>query len=196
MEGPGHIVAIDESVVARAKPATNRHARPVLPQWVFGAVDITIYHRRIFHGAGGTSWRRHAHLHHPAARHLRYLGMERRIGCVQWLGCCRLRAWDSEPFPTLRQPCDGGTHEQHWRLETRWAACKATLRRRYSVPRDMLPRYLDEYMWRTRRSRTQCFDDILDVIRRRYPVWKSETCGAFDFLAPPTGILFLRHFFS
>ena len=39
--GPGHIVAIDESVVAKAKPATNRHARPVPPQWVFGAVDIT-----------------------------------------------------------------------------------------------------------------------------------------------------------
>ena len=31
--GPGHIVAIDESVVAKAKPA-NGHARPIPPQWV------------------------------------------------------------------------------------------------------------------------------------------------------------------
>ena len=39
--GPGHIVAVDESCVARAKPAANRHARPVAAQWVFGAVDLT-----------------------------------------------------------------------------------------------------------------------------------------------------------
>jgi len=38
--GQGHIVAIDETVVARAKPG-NRHAGPVPTQWVFGAVDIT-----------------------------------------------------------------------------------------------------------------------------------------------------------
>jgi len=41
LRGPGHIVAVDESCVARAKTAANRHARPVAAQWVFGAVDLT-----------------------------------------------------------------------------------------------------------------------------------------------------------
>jgi hypothetical protein len=39
--GPGHVVAIDESVVARGKTTANSHARPVPQQWVFGAVDLT-----------------------------------------------------------------------------------------------------------------------------------------------------------
>jgi len=39
--GPGRIVAVDETVVARAKPTTNARARPVPPQWVFGTVDLT-----------------------------------------------------------------------------------------------------------------------------------------------------------
>ena len=37
--GPGAIVAIDESVVARSKPG-NAQARPVPPQWVFGGVQL------------------------------------------------------------------------------------------------------------------------------------------------------------
>ena len=42
---PGHTVAINESVVAKAKPG-NGCARPVRQQWVFGTVDI----------GTGTSW--------------------------------------------------------------------------------------------------------------------------------------------
>ena len=37
--GVGQTVAIDESVVARAKPG-NRRGRPVPPQWVFGGVEL------------------------------------------------------------------------------------------------------------------------------------------------------------
>ena len=37
--GPGHVVAIDESVVARAKPG-NARARPVPSRWIFGRVDL------------------------------------------------------------------------------------------------------------------------------------------------------------
>ena len=38
--GPGHVVAIDESVVARRKPG-NAQGRPVPAMWVFGGVDTT-----------------------------------------------------------------------------------------------------------------------------------------------------------
>ena len=37
--GPGHTVAIDETVVARRKPG-NPQGRPVPAQWVFGGVDL------------------------------------------------------------------------------------------------------------------------------------------------------------
>ena len=37
--GPGQTVAIDESVVARAKPGNGR-GRRVPPQWVFGGVEL------------------------------------------------------------------------------------------------------------------------------------------------------------
>lgn len=38
--GPGHVVAIDESLLARRKPG-NAQGRPVPEQWVFGGVDLT-----------------------------------------------------------------------------------------------------------------------------------------------------------
>jgi len=52
----------------------------------------------------------------------------------------------------------------------RWAACKATMKRRYGVSRHLLAGYLDEYMWRARHPRPNTLNDILDVIRHRYPV--------------------------
>ena len=38
--GAGHIVALDESVVAKRKACSNGQARPVPQQWVFGGVDL------------------------------------------------------------------------------------------------------------------------------------------------------------
>ena len=38
--GAGHIVALDESVVAKRKACFNGHARPVPQQWVFGGEDL------------------------------------------------------------------------------------------------------------------------------------------------------------
>jgi hypothetical protein len=37
--GPGHTVAIDDSVIAKRKPG-NAQGRPVPQQWVFGGVDL------------------------------------------------------------------------------------------------------------------------------------------------------------
>ena len=39
ISGPGRVVVIDESVVARAKPG-NARVWPVPPQWVFGSVEL------------------------------------------------------------------------------------------------------------------------------------------------------------
>ena len=37
--GPGHTVAVDETLVAKRKPG-NQQGRPVAAKWVFGAVDL------------------------------------------------------------------------------------------------------------------------------------------------------------
>jgi len=55
-------------------------------------------------------------------------------------------------------------------IESRWRACKATFKRRNGVPRQYLPNYLDEYMWRAQRAEANMLNDILDAIRRQYPV--------------------------
>ena len=39
--GPGHIMQIDESLIAKAKPTGNRRARLVDERWVFGGIDTT-----------------------------------------------------------------------------------------------------------------------------------------------------------
>jgi len=121
------------------------------------------YHRRILRGAGGTSWRLHAH-----PQQLQHVIPGSRVWSDEWAAYNGLGAAGyvhetvNHAFTTLRQHTNNN--------EARWAACKATLRRRYSVPETCCHIYLDEYIWRTRRSRTQCFDDILDFIIRRYPV--------------------------
>ena len=37
--GPGHVVAIDETLIARRKRG-NRQGRPVREQWLFGGIDV------------------------------------------------------------------------------------------------------------------------------------------------------------
>lgn len=61
-----------------------------------------------------------------------------------------------------------GVHTNN--IESRWAACKASFRRHFGVPRHMLPGYIDEYMWRARRPNDQYMQDILAAIRAQYPV--------------------------
>jgi len=61
-----------------------------------------------------------------------------------------------------------GVHTNN--IEARWNACKARFKAKWGVNRNLIPGYLDEYMWRSRRPRERCFAEILDAIRRQYPV--------------------------
>ena len=82
-------------------------------------------------------------------------------------GC---RGWDmSTRLNHSRQFVDPVTGAHTNNVEARWNACKATMKRRYGVPREQVPAYLDEYMWRCRRSPSDVFLDILEAMRRRYP---------------------------
>jgi transposase-like protein len=162
--GPGHVVAIDETVVARAKPG-NAHARPVTQQWVFGGTDLTtkeyfmemvpardaatlipVIQRNIV--AGSTIWsdewaayrtlNQHGYLHNTV-NHSRYY---------------------VDPAT--------GVHTNN--IEARWSACKAAFKRRFGVARHLLPQYLDEYMWRSRHSHPNTFTALINAISVQYPL--------------------------
>jgi len=163
--GPGHIVAVDETCVARAKPAANHHARPVPPQWVFGAVDLQTGQftlEMVPRRDGATLL--------PVIQRVIQPGS--RVWSDQWQGYNGLMA--------AGYIHERVNHSQHFvnpitgvhtnNIEARWAACKATMKKRYGVRRHLLPGYLDEYMWRARHPRPDTLDAILDVMRRRYPV--------------------------
>jgi len=55
-------------------------------------------------------------------------------------------------------------------IESRWNACKSKFKARNGVPRESLPGYLDDYMWRARRPAENVFGDIDEAIARQYPV--------------------------
>ena len=63
-----------------------------------------------------------------------------------------------------------GVHTQH--VEGYWSRAKAKLKRMHGTSDDLLPSYLDEYMWRERHGRTtmRAFDNICGDISVKYPV--------------------------
>lgn len=162
--GVGQTVAIDESVVARAKPG-NRRGRPVPPQWVFGGVEL---------GTGNffmqlVSQRDAATLLPIIQRHIR---PGTRIWSDQWAAYNGLNGlgYQHQTVNHSVQYVDPVTGVHTNNIEARWSACKASFRRRWGIARHHLPAFLDEYVWRTQHPRPNTFGDILDAIRRQYPV--------------------------
>ena len=60
-----------------------------------------------------------------------------------------------------------GVHIQN--IESYWNRCKTKIKSMKGVRRDMLPRYLDEFMWRERAGADK-FNAILNEIALQYPV--------------------------
>jgi len=162
--GPGHIVAIDESVVARRQRG-NQQGCAINQQWVFGGVDL------------GTKDffielvpRRDAATLIPIIQRMILPGT--RIWSDEWA------AYNS--LPAIGYPHETVNHTVQYvepltrchtnDIESRWRTCKAIFKRQNGVPRKYLPNYLDEYMWRTRRNHGDMLPDILAAIRWQYPV--------------------------
>jgi transposase-like protein len=162
--GPGRTVAIDESVIARRKPG-NRQGRPVKEQWVFGAVDLTTKEFLI-----ELVPRRDALTLIPVIQRMVLPGTT--IWSDEWAAYNGL--------PGVGYPHQTVNHSQRFvdpvtgcqtnNIEARWNACKSKFKARFGVPRDSLPSYLDEYLWRSRRSKEAVFNDIIEAIKVKYPV--------------------------
>jgi len=161
--GPGHTVAINESIVAKRKPG-SADGGPVPPMWVFGAVDLQT--KEFFMEV---VQQRDAATLLPIIRQNILPGS--RIWSVERAAYCGLPGlgYVHETVNHSRRFVDPVTGAHTNNVEARWNACKATMKRRYGVPREQVPAYLDEYMWRCRRSPSDVFLDILEAMRRRYP---------------------------
>jgi len=162
--GPGHIVAIDESVVARRKPG-NAQGRPVPAQWVFGGVDL---------GTGEFFMqlvpRRDEATLLPIIN--RYILPGTRIWSDEWAAYRRLNqhGFLHETVNHTQHYVNPATGVHTNNIEARWAACKGTFKRRNGVTRSQIPSYIDEYMWRSKHPAPNTFNDIVAAIRARYPV--------------------------
>jgi len=169
--GPGWIVAVDETVVARAKPTKNARPRTACPSAV-GVRCRGPDYWRLLYGAGRPAWWHHPYTHHSMERRTRQQNVERWMGSIQRAHCCR---YQHETVNQLRHFVNPVTGVHTNNIEAQWAACKATMKRHYRVPRHLLSGFLDEYMWWARHPRPNTLNDtlneILDVIRRHYPVW-------------------------
>ena len=140
--GDGIIVQVDESVVAKAKISRNKHARPVREQWVFGAYDVNKKHgwiqlvgdrfKETLHSIikewclpgtiiASDGW--------PAYEGLAELGFEHRVVVHE------------------RHFVDPKTGVHTNNVESYWQRCKRSLKRVYGTSRDLLPTYIDEFMW-------------------------------------------------
>jgi len=125
--GPGTTVAIDESLVAKAKPG-NMHARPVPQQWVFG--DVQLGTNRFFIELVP---QRDAATLVPTIQ--RYILPGTRIWSDEWRVYAGLNAIGyvhQTVNHTLRfvDPVTG-IHTNN--IEARWSACKSGFKRRHGI---------------------------------------------------------------
>ena len=162
--GPGRIVAIDESVVARRKPE-NQPGRPVREQWVFGGIDLTT--KEVFMELVP---RRDAATLIPIIQRVILPGTT--IWSDMWPaynGLAALGYQHDTVNHSLRfvDPVTG-CHTNN--IEATWNACKAKFKARFGVTREGLPSYMDEFLWRRRRANNEIFNDIVEAIKNRYPV--------------------------
>jgi len=166
--GPGHTVAVDERILA-GRNHRNSQARSIAREWgwrwVFGAVDLQtgafflelvrqrdaatlmpIIQRRIRSGTGiwSDGWNAYQGLGDLGYVHET---VDRKKHFVDPVTGCNINS-----------------------VQSRWAACKASLRRHSGVTRNLLSSYLDEYMWRAKHPQPNTFKDMLAAIRARYPV--------------------------
>jgi len=159
--GSGHIVAIDEIMVVRARQGNSHDQR----QWVFGAVDLM---------TGQFSMelitKRDAATLIPLIK--RHVLAGSRIWSEERAVYDNLKdaGYEHETVNSAQHFVNPETGVHINNVQARWSACKTSIRRRYGVGRHHLPKFLDEYMWRARHPPPGTLGAILEVMKCRYPL--------------------------
>ena len=146
--GPGRIVQIDESLFAH-KLKYHRGRAPQSEIWVFGMADCTSNPAL---GFMQIVVRRNAPANNTAPYSAWLDCVFRPVGCIQSCGKHRW-PWTShcKPYAAFCRSVTG-VHTQN--IESCWNRCKTKIKSMKGVRRDMLPGYLDEFMWRERAGPT------------------------------------------
>jgi transposase-like protein len=156
--GPGVVVEVDESLVAKAKPSRNRSGRPVTERWVFGLFDRS---RRL--GTMQFVPNRSAETLLPIIQ--RYCLPGTTIYSDGWLAYNSLRdlGYNHEIVIHEHEFVVPGTYIHTNNVESYWSRCKRKLKRINGAVPHMLPAYLDEFMWKERYG-TSVFNRFINTL--------------------------------
>ena len=163
--GPGCIVQIDESLLAKAKRTRNNHARPIREQWIFGAYDVQ---------------RKVGMIELVDSRDAATL-----LPLIQsWCLPGTIVVSDGWPaytgLSTLGFEHRVVIHEQHFvdpetgghtnNVEAYWQRCKRRFKRMYGTSRELLASHIDEFLWQERHGKTFCtkFENMLGLLYNHY----------------------------
>ena len=165
--GPGIIIQIDESLF-RHIPKYHRGHRPASEKWDFGMADTSKKPARI---CKGLVERRNAETLIPIIERVAAPGST--IWSDQWRAYCRLEKNPSYIYAAVNHSqnfVDPGTGVHTQSSESYWNVAKRCLKAMSGTTEEMLPNYLDQFMWENRYGGEDCFDNILLHIAESYPV--------------------------
>jgi hypothetical protein len=163
--GAGQRVQVDESLLAKSKATRNNHARPVPPQWVFGAYDVS---RKV--GWIQLVERRDTETLLPLIQQWCLPGTI--IVSDGW------RAYES--LPILGFQHEVVVHENHFvdpntgihtnNVEAFWQRCKRRFKRMYGTSRTLLASHVDEFLWQDRfgKNFSDRWENTLRMLKEHY----------------------------
>jgi transposase len=147
--GENGVVQVDETLIAKAKVSRNRSARPVSEQWVFGAYDP----------AKKIGWMQL--VEDRSAKTLLPIIQEwcapgTIVVSDGWKAYNDLQNIGYKHQVVIHADCfvDPVTKVHTNNVENYWQRCKRKLKRMYGTSRELLPTYLDEFMWDERNGRS------------------------------------------
>ena len=164
--GPGIVVQIDESLF---RHKYQRGSRPASEQWVLGIAD-TSYKPAKVHMEMVAS--RNAETVLPIIR--RKVAAGSIIRSDQWRAYQGLGndvAYTYEPLNHSENVVDPVTGVHTQSIESYWNDCKRRLKTASRTKAEMLPGYLDQFMWENQFNRNKDgFENILLHMSEQYPV--------------------------
>ncbi|XP_077967707.1 uncharacterized protein LOC144421954 [Styela clava] len=161
--GMDHVVAIDETHLARRKPATNGQGRPVKAMWLFGGIDLTtkeLFVEIIPPEVGSTKeMMEQLIVNHIADGTTIWSDMFLSYNDIENLGRGYTHRAINHSYMYVTPE---GHHTQN--IESIWADVKRKFKRMNGAPRHLIPSYLDEYLWKRQYPKNEHFDRMLEAI--------------------------------
>ena len=162
--GPGHVVQIDESVIARSR---GQRVRPFPLRWVFGAIDTTTHDAFLVEVP-----RRDAATLLPIIQQQVLPGTT--VWSDQWQAYRQITQQTGLAHDTVNgslQFAAPGTGVNTNAVKNFWKCAKDKFKRMHGTSQAHVSSYADEFLWHRKcGARDECFENAVALIRWRYPV--------------------------